>query len=249
MARRPVVLPIESESHIGACDPHKRYEHDAFGLITMTNPTGGDKMFGSDVKHNHRVCIKVQRAELERNLSNDWIHGRNTLVEFEMSHAQFAQFITSSGNGSGTPVTLRYAQPPGTHIKEMPAIGDIETKAEAFRREIKNSAKKEVGRIQVEIDRLGAMLATGKVGIKEAREIHSNLSSRAANLPSNMEYIVGQAEEALEKAQVAAKIQIEAFIDHTARKTGYEHFARLGEQAKQVGNDVASSVPDIDGHN
>lgn len=250
MAPRPVVLPIESETQIGGCDPHKRYEHDAFGLITMTNPTGGDDLlFGSDVRHNHRVCIKIQRAELERNLSNDWIHERNTLIAFEMSHAQFAQFITSSGNGSGTPVTLRYAQPPGTHIKEMPAIGEIETKAEVFRREIKDSAKKEVARMRIEIDRLGAMLATGKVGIKEAREIHHSLKCRAENLPSNMEYIVGQAEEALEKAQVAAKIQIEAFIDHTARKTGYEHFARLGEQAKQIGGDVASSVPDIDGHN
>lgn len=251
MAARPVVLPVESETQIGQCDPHKRYEHDAFGVIVMSNPSGGDnKLFGSDVRHDHRVCIKIQRATLERSLSNDWIHGRNILLELEMSHAQFAQFITSSGNGSGTPVTLRYAQHASvTRIEEMPAIGELETKAETFRREIRSSANRQVGHIQAEIDKLGAMLETGKVSIKEARAIHHSLKCRAENLPSNMEFVVEQAEEALEKAQAAAKIQIESFIDHTARKTGYEHFARLGEQAKQVGNDVASDVPDLDGHN
>lgn len=213
----------------------QRYRHDAFGVITMTTPTGGnDVMFGSDIKHNTRVRIEVSRAELTRNLSNDWHFGRGTLISFEMSHAQFANFITSSGNGSGTPVTLRYTAPRSAGLEQMPGIKTLETKADVFRREIKESAKRQLDHIQTQLNAFGAQLAAGKLSMKDAKAMHRNLAVTVSNLPSNMEYVVGQAEEALEKAVAASAIQMEAQADHLARRLGLDQIERLAEQRKQA---------------
>lgn len=225
------------------------YRHDAFATINMSVITGGHStLFGSDLKHDQRIRISIQRATLDRNLCNDWIHGSgqptNHLVTFEMSHTQFAQFITSNGNGSGTPVTLRYAAAPGTPIQEMPGIKNIESKSEVFKREIKDSAKKQLQSLQEGVDRLGAMFESGKVSIKEAREIHKNLTIQMGNLPSNMAFVVDQAEEALEAAQMAAKIDVEAYIDHAARRIGLDNLGQLGIrlETSQAPSNLTSNV-------
>lgn len=209
------------------------YSHDAFGTVNLSVITGGnDALFGSDLKHGQRVRISVQRATLDRSLSNDWIHGsgRTTshLVTFEMSHTQFAQFITSNGNGGGTPVTLRYAPAPGTPTQEMPGIKAIETKADMFRREIQDSASKQLQFLQNEVTRLGAMLEGGKMSVKDARDMHRNMTILMGNMPGNMAFVVNQAEKALETAQMAAKIEIEAYIDHAARRIGLDNIGQLG---------------------
>lgn len=209
------------------------YSHDAYGSISLTTVSGGNPvLFGSDLNHPHRIRIEVKRAVLNRNLSNDWIHGsqslQNTVVSFEMSHSQFAQFITSSGSGSGTPVTLRYAPKPGTYIEEMPGIKKIESKADMMHREIKESSLRAMADIQDQVARLGEMIESGKVGMKDAKEIHRNLSIRVANLPSNMQFVVKQAEETLEAATASAKIEIEAYVDGLAKSLGIQSIQQLG---------------------
>lgn len=224
-------FPRVSDSRIGAGDPHQVYEHDAYGLITMTTPRGGrGVLFGSDIQHNQRVRISIQRASLHRDLNRDWIHPESglPLVEFEMSHAQFAQFITSNASGSGTPVTLTFAPPREVASQEVPGIRNLENKHETFRREIKDSAQEQVGRVAEMIDRLGAMLDGGSLSKKELRELHQKLKWAVENIPGNMEYVVLQAEKALEKATSDAKIEVETYISMAARRLGLGHISQLG---------------------
>ena len=89
--------------------------------------------------------------------------------------------------------------------------------------------------MRAQIDRMGAALAEGKLGVKEAREIHRSLSITAQNLPSNLGHTVEQAQEMLEKAGNDAKTQIEAFADSTARRLGVSEIAQLGQ--------IAASLP------
>lgn len=209
------------------------YQHDAYGTITLTTVTGGAAtLFGSDLGHHQRVRLTVNRATLDRHLSQDWIHGRGKLLELEMSHAQFAQFITSNGNGSGTPVTLKYAPAPDAQIAEMPDIKKLETKHETFRREIQESSKQKIAAMREQIDKLGGMIESGKAGKKELRELQHTLKCLAENLPGSMAFVVESAETALEKATQDAKIEVEAYVDATARRLGLESISQLG----QLGN-------------
>jgi ElaB/YqjD/DUF883 family membrane-anchored ribosome-binding protein len=228
--KKEYLSPKIKEEQVGKCDPHDVYEHDAFATINMTTRTGGNRaLFGSDTAHNQTVCISIQRAKLDRHLSRDWIHGETMpIIEIEMSHSQFAQFITSNGNGSGTPCTLAYAPAVGTPTECMPGISPIESKTETFRREIKESASKQIEKIQAEIKKLGDLIESGKTSKKELRELQFNLKNQVENLPDNMEFTVKQAEKALESATNHAKIEIEAFLDHTHRKIGMAAAEKMG---------------------
>jgi len=226
------VPPTVTEDRTGRCDPHEVYNHPAYGVITLTNPQGGDStLFGSDIGHNQRMCIRVHHAELKRDLNHDWIHTTGEIIEVEMSHAQFAQFITSQGKGDGTPCTLRWMKGEGA----VPGIAKIETKHDTFRREIHDAARKRLESIEKEIAKLGEMIESGKLPKKELRELHANLRRQADYLPGTMEFVVKSAEEALEKATSDAKIEVESYIAMTAQRLGLksiEELARLENKEK-----------------
>jgi len=217
--------PTKSEKAVGKCDPHEVYNHPAYGVIGMSVITGGDRnMFGSDIEHGQRIRITVKHAELHRNLSNDWIHSRGLpIIEVELSHSQFAEFITTPNRGEGIPCTI-------TEIdgETIPAIDVVESKACMFRREIERSAAERLEKAMAEVKRLGELIESGKTPKTELREIHKDLQRELGHLPGSVSFVVKQAEEALEKAQTAAKIEIEATVNH--------HINRIGlDAARQIG--------------
>ena len=209
------------------------YEHPAFGVVTLSSPTGGnDMMFGSDLRHNQRMCIRVDTATLHRHLGRDWIHSDRHLIEFELSFAQFAQFITSQGCGGGTPCTLRWIAGEGP----LPGIAMPQSKHETHREEVKASTRKALERMQAQIDRLGELIESGKVGKKDLAAIHRSLKITAEGMPENLAFAVESAEEALEKATSDAKIDVEAYIDLAARRIGLEAAQTLGLLPEQDGS-------------
>lgn len=228
--------PTVTQDQRGKCDPHEEYNHPAYGTVTMTVVTGGDRtLFGSDLGHQQRICIRVNQATLKRDLNHDWIHSRGQLIEFEMSHAQFAQFITSQGKGDGTPCTLKFIRDQG-HI---PAIKNIETKHETFRREIRDAAAGRLQHIRQSLDSLRILLeAGGSISKKELREIYANLARHADQLPGTMEFVVKSAEEALEKATSDAKIEVETYMGMAAQRIGLKHISELAQLEEK-----ASSAP------
>lgn len=201
----------------GNCDPHDRFHHEAFGMITVveTSSSKQDTLFGSDIGHSNCLSISISTAVLDRDLSRDTIHQREQIITIDMSHAQFAQFITSKGSGCGTPVTLRYL-----NGRDIPSIKNIETKAQVMEREIYESSKRQLAQLDDLVKKFGSMLETGKVGLKEARELHRSMSIVSGNLPSNMEFVVQQGRATINSAQSAAMIELEAFGSMVARRLG-----------------------------
>lgn len=213
------------QERVRGSDTEEVYDHPAYGVIGMSVVTGGDRhMFGSDIHHGQRIRIHVKRAELHRNLSNDWIHARGLpIVEIEMSHSQFAEFITTPNRGEGIPCTI-------TEINGdmVPAIDQIETKQEMFRREIEAAARKRLEAALQEVKRLGELIESGKTPKTELRELHKNLARELSYLPGSVSFVVGQAEEALEKATTAARIEIEATINHHVSRIGLDAARAIG---------------------
>lgn len=216
--------PTIREDRLGSSQSEIQ-EHPAFGTIVMTTPQGGkNTMFGSDVVHNGCVRIVIHEASLRRDLSHDWIHSQRQILELEMSHAQFARFITSNGNGGGTPVTLRWIRDVG----ELPGIKKIESKYDTHRKEIVDAAHERLQHIQQAIESLGRAI-DGSISKKELRIIHENLKRHAEQLPGSMNFVVESAERALEKATTDAKIEVESYIDATARKLGLKSIQELAQ--------------------
>ncbi|MBU0917849.1 MAG: hypothetical protein KKD97_16000 [Gammaproteobacteria bacterium] len=228
MSTRKTQFPTESSQQQGACDPHRVYQHPAFATLQVSELSGGSRvLFGSDVDHQYRIAMRVTEARLHRDLSHDWIHSSpRTIVEFEMTHAQFAALAGSVGKGSGVPVTLTY-KPISTGLEMVPAIGRVDSKLDVISREVEECAKRRLAQMQSEVDRLGALIEGGKAGIKELRAVHRGLSNAATGLPSSLGYTVNQAKEMLEKAGNDAKAQVEAFAESTLRRAGLEGVVQL----------------------
>lgn len=212
--------------------PHgegERHRHEAFGVLTMTTIQGGDgeKLFGSDLPHRQRIRISLHRAVLDRSLHRDWAHDEKMIACVEMSHAQFAQFITSNGSGAGTPCTIRYAPADGASIEEMAPIAPLETKHETLRREIKESAAQDIQKVSDALAALEEMASNGKVSLKTLKEKLHSARCHLTNLPSNLSYAVKSAEEALEKATSDARIEIESYVQMTANRLGLQSISEL----------------------
>jgi len=213
---------LREKEHAG--ENERTFEHPAFGMIGVRVTTGGDPhLFGSDIKHNQRISITIKTARHKRNLSNDWYHAQKELIQVELSHSQFAEFITTPNVGDGIPCTITRHEG-----RLVPSIEQVETKQEMFRREIEDSARRRLGAIGAEIAKLGALIESGKLPKGELRELYKTLARHAEQLPGSIGFVVEQGEEALEKATTAAKIDIEATI--------HAHVNRLGlEAAKAIG--------------
>lgn len=235
MKYKEPTAPVVTKRAMGG----ETHTHEAFGTVVMSAPQWSGKgttLFGSDIGHNQCISIQVHRATLDRDLSRDWIHQSSLVAEIEMSHAQFAQFITSGGNGSGTPCTIRYAAPVGTPLEEMAPIAKIESKNETHRREIKESAQAQIEKVAEALGALQAMADSGKIGVKEFRSVLHTAKCHLENLPGNLEYAVKSAEVALEKATSDAKIEVESYIQMSAHRIGLKSIsdlARIENSANQ----------------
>ena len=199
----------------------ERYDHPAYGVIRYSVSQGGDRsLFGSDIQHRQTLHFEICRAHLDRDLSSDWIHGSETIVEFEMSYAHFAQLITTVGKGEGTPVTLTYAPEDGTRVHPVPGIRNIETKVETLRRELIESADEKLSEVQGAIDDLEAVIKSGKFTKGALSEVLKRFKRGVEHLPSNMAFVVEQADEAMEQIVSDAKIEIDSYIRNATMAAG-----------------------------
>lgn len=228
MKTNPTSTPIKSPGG----DNATRLTHESFGVIKLSHITGGGQLFGSDIQHPSRIKIEVHRAYLDRHLNRDWIHDDGLIVSLEMSHSQFAQFITTPNNYSGAPVTLRYAPAAGSKLTQMPGIDSLESKGDLMRKEVEQAARSAVASLSEQVTLLGEKLASGKIGIKELKEIQRTLEIQIGNLAPNMAYTVKSAQESIEKAKTDALIEIETYTAAVAHRLGLDSIQQLPSLAK-----------------
>lgn len=221
--------PIETVgSGLGGTDS-KQYSHDAFGMIGVSVVTHNDMtLFGSDLNHGQSMRITIKRAKLERSLSRDWIYANDLVAEITLSQHQFAEMITAPNRGDGVPCTINYAPVRGTKIEAMPGIRNIESKAEILRNEVKNSAKQELDRLRKELSALRAEIEKPSPSKKSLKEAMHSIDCVVGNIPSNLEFVVEQAEETLAKAVSSAKMEVEAYIGNAINKLGVEAARSIG---------------------
>lgn len=187
--------------------------HPAFGLVSVSEIHGRNAVFGSDITHDRVLRIRVTQAIQHRHLSNDWNHSKGTIVEFDMTHAQFAQFIASN-SGRTTPVTLRTHRE--GHLYDVPEI-KIDTrplKVEQFRQEIKNSIQKATSRTAQALAKLENAVMDASMSKKQRDSLMALISeSRAVTerLPESLNFINQQANEALEGQVNEVKVSLEAY--------------------------------------
>lgn len=200
-----------------------RYRHPAYGTISMTEVSGGrETLFGSSVKHSRRIRISISTAECLREYYSDNIFPGRELLEFELSHAQLAMFITSTGKYVGTPITFRRLPEMTGRQQMVPGIREIEDRATVMQKEVRDSANSGLNRMNKLVSSFAEVAKTGKIGKKAMDEFIHSMTVELQNMPSNMAFAVSQAELALEDAKTAALIDIERAFASSAAAAGVD---------------------------
>lgn len=168
----------------------------------------GAQLFDSEIKHQHFIRVEIDRCSRKRDLNHDWHHGRETIMEFDMSEAQWGAFVSSFGIGSGVPATLNFfripedvpegltPQPPGTSRlaeshREVREAGDV-------------AVEKVVAAHAAVMEAFEA-----KAGRKVMGECLHTLTCMINNAPANMEFAAKSLTEHVEKVVTKARADIE----------------------------------------
>lgn len=220
------VEPTKSTSGAGSPTECDRYDHPAYGMAILHRYTGGGShLFGSALRHHNTVGVTIHGAHVNRDLNRDWQHADNVICELEFSEAQWASFVSSMGQGGGTPCTLRYRPAEGYTLDDVPGIG-AEPLRQTFSKEIEASAKEAVETAQQAIAALTALVkSSGPISKTDLKQLVRDLERSFGNFPSNMGFIQDQFVKAMETTIESGKAEIEGFVRNTLVRAGMEALA------------------------
>ncbi len=203
-------------------------KHPTYGCVVVTKSQiggGGQALNGSSVLHNNIMHLQICEGEYSRSMGADWWSPRKTIVDIELSPVQFAEMITSVGNGCGTPCTIKYrADKPEEEDMRVPHINKFEEHTKEFRQDIAKTTDKAKLLLKQMEDRLKEKKP---MGIREQQELLDNLRCFHNELGSNLTYASRVFDEQVERTKTEAKGEIEAFFDSRIRDLGMQ---ALGKQ-------------------
>lgn len=185
----------------------KIYTHPSYGQLEVSrcSSSGAHPLYGSSIKHRETLRIRLYSSTSKRSLSNNWYHPGWTMFEVEMSPSQWAEFISSIGNGGGVPCTIRFAE--GKQVEDPPFISERANSDTEFDSTVKSAFAK-LDQMLAEIEDL---LAKPSVTKADRVKIKGLLYSARQELMSNLAFVKDQFTEQMDKTVLSAKGEIEAY--------------------------------------
>ena len=188
-------------------------KHPSFATLAFNRRQGGNTdcaLFGSSIYHNNTIAIVIRKGQVSRGLNSDWFFGDKTILEAEMSYAQFTEAITSMNQGTGVPVTLRFTEKDG----KIPPCKFVDKKKE-FRTELQKDIKEHSADAEKQIATIKDMLLTKKnISKTDREEIIKLLDNLYGRLNEHTIFALHQFQEQMDKTVMEAKSEIEAFTQN-----------------------------------
>ena len=185
--------------------------HPSYGTMVFNRSHGGEtSLFGSSIKHCDTITMNLYHAGITRSLHQDWIHGDDAIARVEMSYSQFAEAITSFGQGSGVPVTIRYTELDG----RIPSC-DFVDKRQQFVQEVDEKINEAMATSQELLNDIANLFSNKKTFTKADREtVLSKLQVLSNDIGTNLSFIAEMFNEQMDKTVCEAKGEIEAFCQN-----------------------------------
>jgi len=213
-------------------------EHESFGMIAAHRTNGGHgNLFGSSITHYNTIRILIKRADKRRHLNSDWFHGKEELIEVELSPSQFADFITSMNMGDGVPCTLRRVA--GKRMENCPESNQRQEFEKEFKYKVKG-ATDQMSKIVADANEI----LDQKTLKKSDRETLKDMLNRLMmEVRSNMPFIQSQFNEAMDKTVREAKGEVEAFVAQRLNSLGQSALENLGASGMLESTSENLSLP------
>jgi len=216
-------------------------EHPAYAMLMFSHLSGGNpNLFGSSVKHDHKILMTLSHGSVERHLNSDWYHPGKTICEVEMSLTQFAEAISSMNVGPGVPVTLTYTEKDGN----IPAIEQFIDKRAQYLDEFREKNAESVKEIKNLIKDVRNAFDKKTLTKKDKEDILSALIRIENATGSHNTFMADQFNEATDNVVKEAKGEIEAFVQHKMTSLALQAFA---ENREALGEIEGNTVKQIEG--
>jgi hypothetical protein len=208
------------------CPGHREDEtdetHPAYAQVQASRVQGKQCLYGTDFVHHSFMRIRVCRSWLLRGLSRDWYHSTlQPLIEFDLSEAQWATFISTPNSGTGTPCTLQYV-----NGQEVPQIPEPPKRKEQFQVELGDTLQTAAAALKD----LKLLIDELKIPAKTKQAIFSRINAAQMNVDVNLKFVVNQFGEHIDTLTEHAKIEAAAYLQGVIQRAGLE---QLGGQPSQ----------------
>lgn len=224
---QPTVTPITN--HNGDTT---RTTHPAFGQVTVSRISGHTTLYDSEFNHQHFVRVTLHGSELERSLARDWHFQKRTLVEFDLSEAQWAAFVSSFGSGSGTCCTIRFVAKDG--LGHTPQLPEPRVEKELHTQDGKEAIDAVLGHLA---DLQASLVSsTSKLPAKTRAELVGHVQRAKSQLTSTLPFIADSFGEHMETVVEKAKAEVHGYVQH--------HITRAGLEA--LGGPITTESPRIE---
>ena len=202
---------MENEYKVEETKFGTKTSHPSYGTLLFNRAYGGKTpLFGSSIEHSNVITMELRHADITRGLNRDDIFGNKPIVKVEMSYSQFAEAITSFGQGTGIPVTIRYTEKDG-RISSC----DFVSKREQFTGEFKEQTNKAMKKSKELINDVIELFSSKKTLTKADKEnILKKLNILNSDIGSNIGFIADQFNEQMDKTVMEAKGEIESFCQN-----------------------------------
>lgn len=188
----------------------KTRNEDYMGMISWSKSYNASprNLFGTEIKTDNPITLRISKAEETRNLSRNWYHSLGQIVEIEMSPIQWAEFLTS-GNTSGTPCTIRYIG--GQRMsdpKETEMFNDYNEEVEEHFDKFK----------EIEDVVKSAIDSKKPMGLKDL----NSLLCKIHNAMSNVDFVKDSFKEDMNNIVGKAKAEFNAYVENRIHEIGIE---------------------------
>lgn len=201
----------------------------SYGLIEIVrvNCHPSRPMFGSNILHNSYINIKIYKAKVSRDLSNEWYFARDLVTSINLTANQFVELLTAINVGGGITCTIeqdqkgRYTYEPDDSVKDK-----IES-------EFKNSMKNLSGNLNEIYKEFTSICEDKRPTKKELRSMKSRLELAVQQINNSLPFVENQFARSVDKIVVEAKGEIESFFNNILQQIGLDQ-VKSGKNAPEL---------------
>lgn len=198
----------------------ERYSHPSFGMIgfSRVSSSGNNAFFGSELKQDHFITMKIHPASITRSLSRDWYHaGHTPIVEIRLTSNQFSEMLTSLNRGDGVPCTIEIAN--NQRVEQMP---QQESRKEFIHRKFEDRMREFAKTLKQKQLRVRELTAKKTLSKEDQRELNMLVEWLTQEVASNIPFFAKCFQETIDYSVNEAKSEIENAIQHKINVLGLE---------------------------
>jgi hypothetical protein len=198
----------------------ERHKHPSFGQIGFSriNSTGTN-FYGSELKQDNYIQMKVYQSEIQRDLSCDRYFASNhtPIIQIRMSSNQFAEMITSMNRGDGIPCTIE-----AFDRKMVEHLPEQESRKEFIHRKFDDRMREFAKTLKVKQARVKDLSAKKTLSKADQQELNFTVEWLTQEVASNIPFFAKCFQETMDIVVNEAKSEIENAIQHKINVLGLE---------------------------